>query len=786
MNIAARDLTLIKEATEIVRKILNPGGLEILRQHVAEKVLPAGPYMRLRRRLQTLSAVGWIRFYVVHSRMTEWLRQNIPYVLGVTLLTLVACNLYFMPALQLLLSEVVKDPLIDPLRSLIVNLGGPLIGATAIVSSLVLFAMQVNIEHMPHGLFRRLSADARILTAFAAAFALAIGTACLSMLVDKTRVALAVSIAAWSILLILLLFLYAYRRALTLVNPSQQLRIVSSDAVQQLKVWSRRADRISPMFRSQEVEKLESELDSKSDVARATFFQNNAYWTAGAKRSISHAISFARHYAERGDYEVSSHALSVVLVVNAAYVRAKGRTFFAHSGIFEHPYATDDFLNDTLESLRQLSRTSVIRVDEQQIEQTLRALSGLVSIYLDIDYGSDSVSKTHANLAAGYLGEAVKSIAPANMPDVLMEGVRLMGATAQAFVAKARPIDMVKQAEDITMIGLAGVVNQNYRVVTMAAVEQLSSATVGLLRVGRSDARFALSKVRECVSLVADQFLSIKDTPLANAHSTYLAPYYSSTRTDSLRARLSELVNAVHAADPGSQDAKRVLGNLVEWSQKLPDAEKSLLLSAIKVQSHFTFDALHWIAGVTEILLFASVAPACDERTRIQLRKNSIRLIRVFDWIPSDKGIVTFVETFQLCELLAEVAHNAIHRRCDDVAKVVLENIVTWCFKAGKFQTGWGSLGHGLVHAIVFAIANGELWTSALKSMVAQKMSISDGPDVEARFRAAEDIRQETQHVHRYEFPTSQAKAMLNDVDPERLEAFGEEIALLLVPEEVS
>ena len=49
------------------------------------------------------------------------------------------------------------DDKLQELRTLFVTVGGALLGATAIVSSLVLFSMQVNIERMPHGLFRRLS-----------------------------------------------------------------------------------------------------------------------------------------------------------------------------------------------------------------------------------------------------------------------------------------------------------------------------------------------------------------------------------------------------------------------------------------------------------------------------------------------------------------------------------------------------------------------------------------------------------------------------------------------------
>ena len=59
-------------------------------------------------------------------------------------------------------------------ETLLVTLGSALVGATAIAFSLIMFAMQVNVERMPHGLFRKLSSDRKLLGAFAATFIFAL------------------------------------------------------------------------------------------------------------------------------------------------------------------------------------------------------------------------------------------------------------------------------------------------------------------------------------------------------------------------------------------------------------------------------------------------------------------------------------------------------------------------------------------------------------------------------------------------------------------------------------
>jgi hypothetical protein len=92
------------------------------------------------------------------------------------------------------------------LRSFFLTLGGALLGAAAIVSSLVLFSMQVNVERMPHGLFPKLSADRRLLSAFAAAFLLAVFIAVLSLIPNARLTGMATFGAFWATWLILFLF----------------------------------------------------------------------------------------------------------------------------------------------------------------------------------------------------------------------------------------------------------------------------------------------------------------------------------------------------------------------------------------------------------------------------------------------------------------------------------------------------------------------------------------------------------------------------------------------------
>ena len=123
---------------------------------------------RIRQAVARRIAALWQHTYRAQFQLGVWKLRYGNIAFYAVLFLLVSASAYLSPALQnVLASYYSTEHTIEGLRGLILNAGTALIGAAAIVTSLVLFAMQVNIERMPHGLFRRLSADLKLLGAFA-------------------------------------------------------------------------------------------------------------------------------------------------------------------------------------------------------------------------------------------------------------------------------------------------------------------------------------------------------------------------------------------------------------------------------------------------------------------------------------------------------------------------------------------------------------------------------------------------------------------------------------------
>jgi hypothetical protein len=667
---------------------------------------------------------------------------------------------------------------VEALTALILNIGSALIGASVIVTSYVLFAMQVNIERLPHGLFRRLSDDWRLLSTFTTAFLLSIAVTTLSNFVSPTRIILTVFPAFWVLTTILFLFRYAYRRALSLINPLKKIEILKTDACKELQSWDKKAKRISPLLKQERsLGTIFSSLTSTLDLGRVSFFMENKCWTNGAKRALQYAISLAKRYAEQGDYEVSKSALDVIRDINAAYIKTKGKTFYTDSYI-EDPRANDNFIIDTLEFLRQSVQVAISRRDEQQIEQILRTMAALYQLYLSVDYPKPYVTKIHANIAAGYLTDAIKNVIPYNMPEVLLTGQRLMGQSAKQLLNQENLGDIAILSKEIELISCAGIAKENYYPVTMEGIQQLANLTFSLLHSKNRHIFPVVRELRRNVASVVKSFLHLPDTFLTRIHSYYLGPYYSSVNIQSLLGQL-KISSFIILPAQNEDDIRTIIGNIEQWADSMYETEKDLLLTAIKARSSFTPDMISWVIGVAEILFSISNAPACDEYHKQNLRDHGRSLITILSCIPMDKDTLLFVESFEVTDKLFEATIMAQDRGCNEIAWQIAEMLLSWIFKLGRYS-GSEILKKGLCGLAAFALISGDKQVSRFKNSIARNLSGEVAPAQEIRDKVAKRISEYTIGTYREESQGSKIDMIIAQAGHEKLQSLLQDIAKLL------
>ncbi len=667
------------------------------------------------------------------------------------------------------------------LRGLVSTIGAAMIGATAIAASFILFALQVNVERLPHGLFRHFSSDRKLIASVAASLLLAIAGTALSLVADAGHLATIVLVGILALLLNLRLLYFAYRRSLLLIDPIQQLELIYSRMARDLHRTSRRLDTMSTLVELKQ-DPPARRIESKFDTRRATVLQANPNWTVGVKTTVGQAAAYARRAGEHGDLEVSAAALSMIINLNAAYVQIKGRTFFSNQLLIDNPLVADGVFSETLENLRRLSAVALTRRDELQLEQIFNTMAALVNVLCQIGYANDHDSKFHALLAAGYLESAIEAVLPSGLTDTVMRGLQAMGRSSSYFVQASASQETVSLIKKIAAIGCFGAIKPDQKPITLVAMEELRDLTLKMLRSEEHDPGFALRQLRESVSSVAQTFLRMPDAILGG-HATYLAPYYSVTTHTSLCSTLTQLGNALAQREAGDALASRVIDHLEIWADGLSGSQKDLLLLSVEKRSPFFFDIAHWIAQVSEVLLFVAAAPAAREHARGELRKHARWLASTLSWIPADVESVKFVEGWSHRGNMTDLALRCRRLGEEETYQAVERIMFNWALEAGKHHTGWDTLGQWLLALAGLALTSGDgKDATMLKGRLSTKLTLADAPSQKMRDRAARCLREAANEVSQREFEIDRVKQLLSSGDNAATRLLLTEMANILSP----
>jgi hypothetical protein len=727
----------------------------------------AARYAAVRNRAAVRRAV--LLFWVDNAvfKITARIARQRAWLYFVTVIAAIGASVLVLPTIGEILGPLItgaggnQSDKLAIFRSLVGTIGGALVGATAIAFSVVMLAVQINFARMPYGLFRRLSSDLRLLASFATTFFLALLVSSTALVPDRYY-AEGSLVAFWGCILSLVFFLVAYRRALSIINPIFQLSLLVQSAIGDLRWWSRRASRYKHFV-------TPPKEPGTHEVARVVFFETHPSWLAVAKRSVAHAISFARSYSTLGDHEVSRVALQGIVQINAGYVSAKGKTFFQTHILGSNQFASDGFINETLELLRQHVREVLSRKDETAVEQACDAMAGLTAVYCQIDYGNQyKRSKDHAKLAVGYLAQAVESVVPHDMPDVLMHGARLLGRTTLILVATGEPIDALVATEKLTALSAVGVGNQKFLPVTQTTVTQLSLVLRALLTSSSNDVDYAAREVSQSIEFVAKFIVSnVKDTPLTSAHSSNLQSYYGLTVEGTFAYWLAEVANRLLEVEKNDQEARRLVEHISDWSEELSKGQRELFRLAVEKHSFLANDLVQWISHVARSLMVVAQSPACHDHTRQELHDHSHNLVYVFTAIPDEKGAVDFIAGFHLVEALFEIGDDAITREVTEVSNAVRDVLLFWAIERGHHRVGWPIVEDAVAALAVLAVKqDGD---ERLKAEVAAKIGAAPMIAAETKLSVAKGLHELADEFARDRYPHSRVIRAMQSVDQTRM-----------------
>jgi len=698
-------------------------------------------------------------------RALYWLSQHARRAEGLTWLIVIGVGAKILSEYRLEIAAWFAPPRLGSLQTLFVGTGTALIGGTAIAASLVLFAMQVNVERLPFGLFRRLSSDLKLLLAFAGSFVLAIAVASFSLIASSANAALFVGATILFILLVLRLFLYAYRRSLALISPEFQLELIRADVAREAKRWDRCARWAEPLLDKEET-------DGKFDQLRYTISQVDPRLRIAAEKGLKHSVALARKLSDQGDAIAAELALQTVVVINQLYVAARGRSFFASTLIGDNEHVHDPVITQSIEAIKNYYRSALGRRDEEQMITALGVLRALAAAYLGIEYRDDYESKTHACYAAGQLQTEVEQLVAHLMPDVLYRAVGILGVCARELAARSRPEDAVPLVQKIAALGATGAAREDHIVITHAATEQLGKMSVLLFGIQDYDPGYA---TRETLASVMNMTKVVLTGARQAPFGSPLDSYYRG-----LPSKLGELTNVLLKADPGDRTAQQVARNVEEWAEELHRPIKELLLLSVEKQSIFTIILIQFIQSVTEALLAMASAECCRDHERDELRKHALWLVSVFSWIPTEHDPAVHVQNMSFIQNLLEIAAAARRWGDDEVLEEIRKRILKWSIAVSLHQ--WDALETGIYALAAIAVAQGEGQPDRLIRDL--QANLNDAwVSKDTRDHVARELRAKAENLRERRFEINVIERALTSVDREPLKALLHNAANLLSPD---
>lgn len=162
--------------------------------------------LTVRRKISILYSRSWFHYYNAQFRLSaitkKWTERSAVFLF----IMFSGLALWFSPELEPYVFDFADSSHLESLQQLVVTLGASLIGATTIAFSAVMFAMQTNVERMPHSLFKKFGSDLKLLAAFITTFIFSISIAVTSIFIQKIGVSLSLAIVIIATLSVLGLF----------------------------------------------------------------------------------------------------------------------------------------------------------------------------------------------------------------------------------------------------------------------------------------------------------------------------------------------------------------------------------------------------------------------------------------------------------------------------------------------------------------------------------------------------------------------------------------------------
>lgn len=676
------------------------------------------------------------------------------WLIGISVIVIVVVSFSAITAAQFLSSHELTSELLDieadevqasssHIRVIngIQRFGMVLLGATTIITSIVLTAMQGVFDRIPYNLFKRLSSDGILMILTICAFSLSSGLIVITSIMKLSELYLVGILSLCIIVVYFVVLLCAYSRAIQIINPEYQLFIQETLVNNSMIIWFKRMQRVMVELDNDNFTNATTGnrklLEKLIEISNSQFQE----WTFKVDKAIQNAMTYARRYSDKGEYDISSEALKTIVKLNSGYIFAHLPDNNGMSTYLSNIEVNDDpIILGTLEKLRLHTKLGINKQDETQVLQSILSMNDLAIAYQKVQYSNNM---RHAMLAADYLIREINTVCTLNMDNVYQRGQKMLGLTSKNLI-HSNSNDIDQCLSSICVFANNRRTTRNIKPLVEEGMRQFSNTTIELLSARLEDIEPPLEVISNGISAITFRYLHEQEEKDRNTDTSALDLFYSTKDTSSLCVRIKKIVDKLSQNSRTDDFVNRFICNLEKWASKNIANHQKLLNYSISNRLRFTNVLLRWNVHITEIFLAASaIETDCMTTKSAQERMNShaMSLFRIMSSIAMREGIVKFVESCDYFDVLFCSAIATHTYGPSLISAHVSRTILNWSTNGARYITDSMFVERGVCACAIIALRNDEgssdkafrSITSAIRTNT--RLSASDLRQIEINLR---------------------------------------------------
>ncbi|CAH6907736.1 conserved membrane hypothetical protein [Vibrio chagasii] len=566
------------------------------------------------------------------------------------------------------------NPLIDTAQvsSLLLTIGGALIGFTAIVFTMLLFSLQTNIQRLRYLDFHKFSTDKNIFIQLLSCFLIAITIAGSSLVKNQNIQGQTLVIAVWLILLFIVLLYQSYKRALILVSPIEQINLILSYSSKQHNKWDKAIQRALVVNRFSESAPLQEQTDI--DSLRYAYVSAYPEQKQVPNNAVDSLCVMAKTYADLNDINITKTSLNSIIQITRQYIEFRKNTFIDTGPFVATDMSSELVFNNTFEQLRQLSAIAIASENEQLIGFITETLAGLATLFAQFNHIRNFQLQHQTTLAIQYLKSHIELSMQLNNTDLMFNDAKVIGELGLNLIKTKSTANLEIVDTLLFNYGQHSLVKKDPAVIG-AVMDQYSRLTLFLL-FSESDIKMICERITNNIKELGKLNLVIKKIQWLDLG--FLSGYYGCNPT-SLMGLLFEQVNGLDISNVEHQKIKlRLISNVLVW---LDTSYQNRLEQFEFDQKNGcpTFQALTaWTISMSKVLenLIHSLE---DDRLRSNCYRTIEKELNLLFFLMDDEVVYRNVEIFHHIDEIFSVLMSLTEN--PNIIKLHISNIIKFGVK---------------------------------------------------------------------------------------------------------